>query len=523
MSKKEKKPKYVAKPEDRVSTKEAIIYGAADIFGGGQAAFLSVILLAFFTDIIGIEAAIASTIITVSKLWDAISDTGMGLISDNTRWSKLGRRRPYMIIGGILIPFGLAFLFAPIQGLGAESKIVWMVFAYIIYCTISTVSQVPFMSMASDISMDYRERNKANTYKLLFDIISGGLLYLIPSLLWGMVREGKVSYMSFYYIIIFGFGLFFGIPLIVAGIMVKERAPFDRTIKVQFKWKDYFAGLRVKSYMHHIVMYVAAFLTMDIVSALAIYYTDYIGDFSGNIMGTPAKVFPGAPGFLGEIPMGSMLVIMPMMVFAAVGIVIAYVLKAKFSKQVAYRTLLPLYVIGAILLAIYDPRWNMPYLIPIFSGIMGLGFAGAQSMPWLIFPDTVDVAELKLGYRPTANMSGVMTFARKAATALGVGMVGWVLTGAGYKPPIQPDNSIVGSEAIFQPQPESVYIAIRVFLAVTVAVLLTIGFIAAVRYKVTDKKLERIRYFVDKRNEVGVEGFTEEEKAEYDKLVKELC
>lgn len=519
MSKKEKKPKYVAKPEDRVSTKEAIIYGAADIFGGGQAAFLSVILLAFFTNIIGIEAAIASTIITVSKLWDAISDTGMGLISDNTRWSKLGRRRPYMIIGGILIPFGLAFLFAPIQGFGAESKIVWMVFAYIIYCTISTVSQVPFMSMASDISMDYRERNKANTYKLLFDIISGGLLYLIPSLIWGQVSKGAMEYIDFYFVIVFGFGLFFGIPLIVASLMVKERAPFDRTVKAKFKWKDYFAGLKVKSYMHHIVMYVTAFLTMDIVSALAIYYTDYIGDHSGLINGTGAMLFPGAPGFLGKIEMGSMWVIMPMMVFAAVGIVIAYVLKAKFSKQVAYRTLLPLYVIGAILLAIYDPRWNMPYLIPIFSGIMGLGFAGAQSMPWLIFPDTVDVAELKLGYRPTANMSGVMTFARKAATAFGVGMVGWVLSGAGFVPSVK----VPGQEEQFFAQPDSVYIAIRVFLAVTVAVLLTIGFIAAVRYKVTDKKLERIRYFVDKRNEVGVEGFTEEEKAEYDKLVKELC
>ncbi len=514
---KTKKQKYVAKPEDYVSTKEAVIYGAADIFGGGQAAFLSVILLAFFTNIIGIEAAVASTIITVSKLWDAISDTGMGLISDNTRWSKLGRRRPYMIIGGILIPFGLAFLFAPIQGLGANSKIVWMVFAYIVYCTISTISQVPFMSMASDISMDYRERNKANTWKLIFDIISGGLLYLIPSLIWGQVSAGNMSYLQFYFVIVFGFGLFFGIPLIVAGFMVKERAPFDCSNKVKLKLKDYFAGLKVKSYQHHIVMYVSAFLTMDIVSALAIYYTDYIGDHSGLVTGTPAVIMQ-----IGDltINMGSMWVIMPMMVFAAIGIVIAFVLKAKFSKQVAFRTLLPLYIIGAILLACYDPRWGKPYLVPIFSGIMGLGFAGAQSMPWLIFPDTVDVAELKLGYRPTANMSGVMTFCRKAATAFGVGMVGWVLTGAGYIP--SKISETTGKE-IFFAQPDSVYIAIRVFLAVTVTVLITIGFIAAVRYKVTDKKLERIRYFVDKRNEVGVEGFTAEEKAEYDKLIKELC
>ena len=100
-------------PKDYVSTKECILYGAADLFGGGQAAFLSVILLAFFTNIIGIEAAIASTIIMVSKIWDAVSDPAMGLISENSRF-RLGRRKPFMILGGILIPFGLAFLFAPI-------------------------------------------------------------------------------------------------------------------------------------------------------------------------------------------------------------------------------------------------------------------------------------------------------------------------------------------------------------------------------------------------------------------------
>ena len=98
------------RPEDVIPKKEKIIYGAADLFGGGQAAFISVILLAFFTDIIGIDAAVAGTVIMVSKIWDAIIDPSMGIISDNTRWSKLGRRKPYMIIGGALIPFGLAFL-----------------------------------------------------------------------------------------------------------------------------------------------------------------------------------------------------------------------------------------------------------------------------------------------------------------------------------------------------------------------------------------------------------------------------
>lgn len=496
------------KPEDKISLKEQIIYGSADLFGGGQAAFLSVILLAFFTNMVGIEAGIAGTIITVSKLWDAISDPSMGLISENTRWSKLGRRKPYMIIGGILIPFGLAFLFAPIQylGFGATSKVVWMIFAYLVYCTISTISQVPYMSMSSDISMDYRERNKANTWKLLFDIVAAGVFYLVPSLIWGLVKKGEMDYMSFYYLIVFGFGLVFAIPLIVAGLTIKERAPYDMNVKATLSFKEYFRAFTVKSYIWHIVMYVSAFLTMDMVSALAIYYTDYIG---GCAWGVQVDF-----GFI-TLDMGSIMVIAPMMVCAAIGIVIAYVIKAKYSKQAAFRTGLPVYIIGAILLATYQDSWGLPWLVPVFAAVMGFGFAGAQSMPWLVFPDTVDIAELKLGYRPTANMSGVMTFARKVATALGVGMVGWVLGGAGYIPQTDVNPYPV--------QPESVMIAIRVLLAVSVAVLLTIGFIASVKYRVTDKKLQRVRYINDKVKEGGIDSLNIAEQVEREDLLKELA
>ena len=288
------------RPEDVIPKKEKIVYGAADLFGGGQAAFISVILLAFFTDIIGIDAAVAGTVIMVSKIWDAIIDPSMGIISDNTRWSKLGRRKPYMIIGGALIPFGLAFLFAPITGFGATSKVVWMVFAYIVYTSISSLSQVPYMAMSSDISMDYKQRNSANTYKLFFDVVAAGIFYLAPSLLWTEVTSGDMPYLYFYFIIVFGFGLIFAVPLVVAGFLIKERAPFDLDKKEKLNFKDFFRCLTVKSYLWHLLMYVTAFLTLDMVSALAIYYTNYIG---GAARGVVVDL-----GFM-QIDMGSIMII----------------------------------------------------------------------------------------------------------------------------------------------------------------------------------------------------------------------
>ncbi len=500
--------KHVVKEEDRVPLWEQITYGAADLFGGGQAGMLSVLLLVFFTDRIGIEAAIASTIIMASKLWDAVSDPLMGLISDNTRWTKLGRRKPYMIIGGLLIPVALAILFAPIQEFGEVSKVVWMLFAYLLYCTVSTISQVPLMSMSSDISLDYTQRNKANTWKLIFDMIASAFFYVVPQILYTALQDGKMSQNAFYYTIVFGFGLFFGIPLVVAGFLIKERVPFNREERAKLTIKEYFEGFKVKSYMWHLGMYVSAFLTMDLVGALTMYYINYVGERA--VIGE----------FLGmQIRLSGALFTAPMLAAAGIAILFAYYLKAKKSKQYAYRFGLPVYVLGAILLACWQPSWGAG-LVPLFAFIAGLGFAGAQSMPWLVFPDTVDVAELKLGYRPTANMSGVMTFSRKACTAIGIGLVGWVMSGAGYVKPIL--DSVTG-EMIHQEQPESLLLAIRLLLAISVTLLLGFGFLSSVKYKVTNAKLERIRYFNERRREVGEEGFTSEERIEFDALRRELC
>ena len=508
MKKKEKKENPIPKNE-RVPGWEKVVYGAADIFGGGQAAFLSVLLMPYFTDSVGIAPVAAGLVIILSKLWDAISDPAMGLISQNSKKNKLGRRKPYMILGGILIPFGLAFLFAPIGNLGFSDagKIAWMTIAYLVYCTISTISQVPYMSMSADISTHHKERNKANTYKLLFDLLAGAVFYLIPAYFFGKVKKGNMKYGNFYWIIIIGFGVAFALPLIIAGILVKERVPFDKVKKHKFKIKEYFDGLKVKSYILHLGMYVSAFMCMDVISGMAIYYSTFV---AGGINNVGLKIGSKV------IAMSSGLIIAPMMVAAAIGIIFAMLIKEKRTKQLAYRIGLPLYIVGAILLAVYQQDWGQPWLIILFAAIMGLGFAGAQSMPWLIFPDTVEIAYLKLGMKPTANMSGVMTFTRKVGAALAAGIVGVGLQIAGYIKSTSANDFV-------KEQPSGVFVAIRVIIAVSAAVLLIIGFICSVLYKVSDKKLVRIKYLVEKAIHEGKESLTVAEQVESDLLRKELC
>lgn len=175
---------------------------------------------------------------------------------------------------------------------------------------------------------------------------------------------------------------------------------------------------------------------------------------------------------------------------------------------------LPFYIGGGIMLAAMDPSWAPPILVPIVALIMGLGFGGAQMMPWIIFPDTVDVAEMATGQRPTGTYSGMMTLARKVGGGLGVGMVGWVIGALGY---VSNDSN---DPAAYVQQSDAVLLTVRLTLGISVAVFITIALIASFRYKITSAKLTRIRYFIEARK--SGKALTDEESAEREALIAEL-
>lgn len=485
---------------DVIPNKEKLCYGIGALMDGGSVALMSCVLLRYMTDGMAMEAEIASTIIMASKIWDGVSDPLMGAISDNTR-SKYGRRKPYLFVGGILIVLALALLFAPIRSIGIQGGgiTVYMLITYLIYNTISTVTQVPYCSLASDISPDFNQRNAANTVKLVFSAGAGGLAYMIPLFVLEKFTDGIMPHAQFWLFIVIVFGTLFGGGLIICSLVVKERITVDEnTPKVKFSFKSYALPLQIKTFKWHLLMYASAFMCMDIISALAVYYA--------------TDVWGGATLF--GMNFSSLFVIGPLMVMAVVAFpMVSYAMK-KRNKQFAFRMGLPFYIASGIMLAVMSPSWAPPILVPIVAALMGLGFGGAQMMPWIIFPDTVDVAEMKLGYRPTGNFSGVMTLIRKLAGAFGVGLIGYVLSWSGY-------ISSTADEVVIQS--DGTLLAIRLTLGISIAVLISVALFASFQFKLTNKKLTRVRYFIEAVKERGVDGLTEEESAERQALIDELA
>lgn len=493
---------------DYVPTKEKMAYGCGAFMDGGGVALMSCVMLKYMTTM-GIAMSVASTIMLVAKFWDAITDPVMGFISDNTR-GRFGRRKPYMFAGGILLLIGIFVMFMPIRdwGVSVGGFTAFIVIMYILWNTFSTIAMVPYCSMASDISPSFKERNNANTVKLVFNAVASGLAYVLPLLfIEALINEDGYLFMpnmsttEFWLCLSIIFGVLFGGGLIITGLFVKERikatAPKERFNLKQF-FKSYTTPYKNRSYRWHIVMYVSAFICLDMISALAVYYA--------------TDVWHGYKLF--DWDMSSLFIIAPLMVSAVLMFPLARYVMDKKSKQFAFRMGLPAYIIAGVLLCVMDPSWTPPILVPIAAILMGFGFGGAQMMPWIIFPDTVDVGQMATGERATGTYSGMMTLARKIAGAIAVGLIGWILDPLGY---ISNDS---GDPTKYIPQSETVLLAIRLIMGLAIVVFISIALYASFRYKITNKKLTRVRYFIEARKAGTV--LSDEEEAERTALVHEL-
>ncbi len=473
------------KVKNEITVKERFIFGIADIYGGGGQTIISVIYLTFLIQIINLSPGLAGTLMMVSKSWDAINDPLMGMISDRTK-SKIGRRRPYILAGGILLIPAIALLWLP-NGLNYEwQKAIYMLITFLFYHTINTIIAVPYSALSTEITNDFHERNKVNLTRLIFSLTSTAICTLIPTMLFEQVTKGNMSYLSFYLIIVFVFGGVFAIPNILVGLFTKERTPYETTDR--FSFKKFFSPLKIKSFRKLVFMYISQAIALDMTSAVVLFYGLYVVNISSTI-------------FLG-IFLTTQLLMYPFL----------YRTVKTVSKAKIYYFGLPLTILMSIFIAFYPsnfPIWGL-YLLTLLTAV---GFAGAVLMSWIIFPDIVDIIELKEQERNTGVASGVMTLIRTASSAISVFIIGWVLQLTGFITPSELNPKPV--------QPDSAVLGIRLIFILALGVLVMMGYLVARTLKINPKKSKDIKY-LNEKVAVG-EELTQEERERKEAYIRELC
>jgi len=465
--------------DETIKTSTKWFFALGDIFQGGFFNIVNFFYSIFLTDVVGLHPIWAANVFLLGKVWDAVTDPVMGMISDNTR-SRLGRRRIYFLLGAPLIFLAFLMMWHPLSSDSETSKIVFYIFVYMLMNTASTVVSVPFLAMSAELSTDYNERTSITNIRMIVSLISTITCAIVPMLIVGMYADIRTGY----FVMSLVFGLFFSLPLILTFLKVPERKQFSEGKKTSFK--EIFISLRLRVFRRFIVIYLCIVVAIDVISMIFAYYMTY------NLQRPDELSFVLGALLLAEVAM------VPLASF--------------YAKKTSKTRAIVLGNIGWICCALSsflitsDSPFFVIYLLAVALGsFISFSLIGFTSL----FGDVTEVGEYHFGRRMEGSFAGVQQFVRKCAAAL----ANWVaLTLLGLSGFIKPVESVIDgvTTLINQPQTDIVLFTIKGILGVSSIWLLVPSTVLALRWALTKERHALLIDYLDRKRSGVVVDPTEE-------------
>ncbi|MDD3278687.1 MAG: MFS transporter [Lachnospiraceae bacterium] len=429
-------------------------YGIGDLGCNLVFSTMASYLMVFYTDVFGISAAAAGTMMLVTKFIDAITDTGMGLIVDRTH-SKWGQGRPYFLFGAV--PFALfTCLTFVIPNFGSGGKLIWAYVTYCLLCTAYTVVNIPLNTIVPRLTSDVHERDVLVSTRMVCAMAGTAIVMTITSPLVKFFGQGNEA--KGYLITMTIYGIVAMFIFFVTFASTKEVVPPTVQQKHSSLLED-FKGLTGQAWILFLLnlFYFSLYVVR---STTVIYYFKY------NLGRSEWLSLVGILGILSGLPM---LLLLPS-------------LERRFSKKNLMFFSILLYVAGDMLIFIGR---NSAACLLIGLVITGLGIYGIFGITFAMQPDVIDYSE----YKKNASVAGLIAafqgFFVKGGMGLTSFVIGVFLKNGGYVA-----NAAQSTKALSYI--EICFIWIPIILCVMIAVLTHFYKLDGVRGEMT-KELEARR------------------------------
>jgi glycoside/pentoside/hexuronide:cation symporter, GPH family len=450
-------------------------FGAGDL-GTAITAMIGISYLSpFLTDVAGLSPSLAGRTQLIGKVWDAINDPMVGVLSDRTQ-SKWGRRYPWMIWGAV--PFGLCFFLnwiVPHFSDNLEFNQIALFWYYtaasILFNAFYTVVNLPYTALTAELTKDYDERTSLNSFRFTFSI-GGSILSLIIALVISAIvpkdRALQFLILGAVCAIISVLPIYWCVwgTRKRAEAVANQNPEIDQPVSI-----PYFQQLKI------------AFTNIPFLFVIGIYLCSWLA------VQLTAGIIPYfVVNFMKLTQLHVSLVLLTVQGTAMSMLFVWNSVSRRMGKKAVYFMGMSSWLIAQIGLFFIQPgQTGFMYLLCILAGV---GVSCAYLVPWSMLPDIIELDELRTGQRREGIFYSFVVFIQKICLGLAVALMLESLGWAGYLKP-------VGN--IAQNQPDAVLNIIRFFIAPVPAIALFLGLILTYFYPITKEAHAEILLQLERR------------------------
>jgi len=378
---------------------------------------VSLFLMFYYTDAVGLSATTAGLIYMIASIFDGAIDPVMGAFAERTR-TRWGRYRPYLILGAA--PLGLSFAglyYRPAaDGLGLAAVVMA---SHLLFRVCYTAVSIPYTSLTARITQNSAERSSLAGFRMVFATLASMTVAYCTQPMVAHLGGGDAARGFFYAACVFAIVATAIFPIVFLSTR-EPQLPGDSDPPLRMA--DYWRALRGNT-AFWVVMAGITFgaLSSTVLGKSVIYYFKYhLHD-------------EGAARYALTIKSAVGLAIIPSWVFVSRFI----------GKQAAWIGAAGWGLAGLAFFAFVEIDQVVPMIV--FFTFMHVASLGVSLTYWSMLPDTVEYGEWRSGLRAESFIFGFGVFFQKVALGLAAGLYGLALDLVGYTPnAAQTPETLVG-------------------------------------------------------------------------------
>lgn len=394
--------------------RDKIGYLMGDIGNDFTFVLSSTFLLKFYTDVMGVSAAVVGAIIMIARFVDAFTDVAMGRICDRRRPTANGKFKPWILWMCVPVAISSFLIYqSSFAGMSMGFKIGYLFVTYILWGSFFYTSiNIPYGSMASAISSEPGDRQSLSTYRSIgatfASVIVGALIPLIAykEVDGSLVLDGKT------FTVIAGIFSVGAVLAYIACYFLTTERVVTETDPVLQKRNSIFEMLRNAITNKALISLIAASVVMLTAQLMLQTMANYIfPNYYGNTVAQSAS--------------------MVLMLVASIGVAaVAKPLAERFGKAEIGMVSGFAAAVACFLLFVLRPQNVWVYVA--IQGLAWIAMGVFAMISWALVTDVIDYSQLRNGIREDGAIYAMYSFARKVGQAAAAGLSGSLLSGIGY-------------------------------------------------------------------------------------------